>query len=194
MVELLLCTGNPGKLKEITEMLPGSYRFLLLKDAGLPDELPETGVTLEANALQKARFAFDRTGLHCVADDTGLEVDALGGAPGVLSARYAGEAKDPVANMNKLMQQMEGMEDRSAGFRTVIALVGPDGERTFEGEVRGTIATSPRGSGGFGYDPIFIPHMSDLTFAELDPKRKNAISHRGMAVWKLVRYLEERYR
>lgn len=194
MVELLLCTGNPGKLKEIVDMFPAHCRLLLLKDAGLPEELPETGTTLEANALQKARFAYARTGLRCVADDTGLEVDPLGGRPGVLSARYAGEAKDPVANMKKLLQEMEGMDDRSARFRTVIALVGPDGERTFEGSVLGTIAVSPRGHGGFGYDPIFIPLMSDLTFAELDPVRKNAISHRGMAVWKLVRYLEEHYR
>lgn len=193
-MELLLCTGNPGKLKEIVDMLPPRFRFRSLKDAGLPDELPETGATLEANALQKARFAFERTGLHCVADDTGLEVNALGGDPGVVSARYAGEAKDPVANMNKLIQQLEGANDRSARFRTVIALVGPDGERTFEGEVHGSIATSPSGNGGFGYDPIFLPQMSELTFAELDPARKNAISHRGMAIRELVRYLEEHYR
>ncbi|HMC97232.1 MAG TPA: RdgB/HAM1 family non-canonical purine NTP pyrophosphatase, partial [Flavobacteriales bacterium] len=165
-----------------------------LKDAGLPAELPETGATLEANALQKARFAFERTGSMCIADDTGLEVDALNGDPGVRSARYAGEAKDPLANMVLLLSKMAGRTDRGARFRTVIALVGRDGERTFEGEVRGTITTVPRGQGGFGYDPVFLPHMSELTFAELDPARKNAVSHRGMAVWKLVRYLEEHYR
>jgi XTP/dITP diphosphohydrolase len=193
-MELLLCTGNAGKINEILALLPSRFSVRSLEDAGLPNELPETGVTLEANALQKARFAFERTGAVCVADDTGLEVDALDGAPGVRSARYAGETKDPLANMAQLLEEMDGRSDRGARFRTVIALVGTDGEHTFEGEVRGAITTAPRGNGGFGYDPVFLPHMSDLTFAELDATRKNAISHRGMAVWKLVRFLEERYR
>ena len=193
-MELLLCSGNPGKVAEIIALLPARFTVRSLSDLGLPLDLPETGATLEANALEKARFAFERTGLLCVADDTGLEVDALGGEPGVWSARYAGPAKDPAANMEKVLAALEGAVDRSARFRTVIALVGADGEQIFEGEVRGTMTTSARGTGGFGYDPIFMPHMSDLTFAELDPARKNAISHRGMAVWKLVRFLEERYR
>jgi len=193
-VQLLLCTGNAGKLGEIRALLPARFVLRSLEQMGLPTDLPETGATLEANALQKARFAFERTGFVCVADDTGLEVAALDGAPGVYSARYAGGSKDPVANMAKVLAQLEGCEDRSARFRTVVALVDAQGEHTFEGEVRGMITTEPRGKGGFGYDPIFRPHMSDLTFAELDPASKNAISHRGMAVWKLVRYLEERYR
>ncbi|MEO8590469.1 MAG: RdgB/HAM1 family non-canonical purine NTP pyrophosphatase [Flavobacteriales bacterium] len=193
-MELLLCTGNAGKINEILALLPSRFSVRSLEDAGLPIELPETGATLEANALEKARFAFERTGSVCIADDTGLEVDALNGSPGVRSARYAGEAKDPAANMVKLLAELEGRSERSARFRTVIALVSADGEHTFEGEVRGSIATEPHGDKGFGYDPIFLPHMSDLTFAELDAARKNAISHRGMAVWKLVRFLEEHYR
>jgi XTP/dITP diphosphohydrolase len=189
MPRYLLCTGNPGKAAELRALLPVGIELVTLTEAGLPTDLPETGDTLEANALQKARYAHERTGLPCIADDTGLEVDALNGAPGVLSARYAGEAKDPAANMAKLLHELQGVTDRSARFRTVIALVDGEGERTFEGEVRGTITEAPRGTGGFGYDPVFLPEMSDLTFAELDPRRKNAISHRGMAVWKLVRAL-----
>ena len=194
MRRFLLCTGNPGKAAELRALLPPSLEIVTLTEAGLPTDLPETGDTLEANALQKARFAFERTGLPCIADDTGLEVEALDGAPGVYSARYAGEAKDPAANMARLLSELEGSADRRARFRTVIALVSTDGEHTFEGEVQGTITQGPRGTGGFGYDPIFLPEMSDLTFAELDPMRKNAISHRGRAVWKLARFLDERYR
>lgn len=194
MERFLLCTGNPGKAVELRALLPRTVEVVTLTEAGLPTDLPETGNTLEANALQKARYAFERTGLPCIADDTGLEVDALNGAPGVYSARYAGEAKDPAANMAKLLHELDGSDDRGARFRTVIALVTAEGEHTFEGEVRGTITNEPRGSGGFGYDPVFLPEMSDLTFAELDPMRKNAVSHRGRAVWKLARFLDERYR
>ncbi len=189
MSRYLLCTGNPGKAAELRALLPTGLELITLAEAGLPSDLPETGDTLEANALQKARFAHERTGLPCIADDTGLEVDALDGAPGVLSARYAGAAKDPAANMAKLLDELHGAQDRTARFRTVIALVASSGEHTFEGEVRGTITEAPRGKGGFGYDPVFLPEMSDLTFAELDARRKNAISHRGKAVWKLVRFL-----
>nr|MBP9080787.1 RdgB/HAM1 family non-canonical purine NTP pyrophosphatase [Flavobacteriales bacterium] len=162
-----------------------------LRDAGLPTDLPETGHTFAANALQKARFAFERTGMPCIADDSGLEVDALNGAPGVYSARYAGQAKDDRANMAKLLHELGGVTNRKARFRTVIALIDASGEHLFEGEVRGTITTEPRGANGFGYDPVFLPEMSELTFAELDPVRKNAISHRGHAVWKLVRFLTD---
>lgn len=182
----LLCTGNPGKATELRQLLPPGIELATLAEAGLPADLPETGDTLEANALQKARYAHERTGMPCIADDTGLEVDALDGAPGVHSARYAGEAKDPAANMARLLRELHGRHDRTARFRTVIALVGSDGEQVFEGEVRGTITDAARGTGGFGYDPVFLPEMSDLTFAELDAGRKNAISHRGRAVRKLV--------
>ncbi|MBP6311340.1 MAG: RdgB/HAM1 family non-canonical purine NTP pyrophosphatase [Flavobacteriales bacterium] len=194
MTELLLCTGNPGKLVELKELLPASFKLLMLTDVGLPTDLPETGRTLEENALQKARFAFERTGLTCIADDTGLEVNALGGAPGVFSARYAGGSKEPMANMTKLLQELEGNADRSARFRTVMALVSKVGEYEFVGEVKGNITEAARGNSGFGYDPIFLPEMSDLTFAELESKQKNAISHRGNAVWKLVRFLQEQGR
>lgn len=191
MPQLLLCTGNAGKLAELRALLPG-MELLSLPEVGLPTDLPETGDTFAANALQKARFAHERTGLPCIADDSGLEVDALQGAPGVYSARYAGAAKDAGANMAKLLRELEGFTDRSARFRTVIALIDAQGEHLFEGEVCGTITTAARGSNGFGYDPVFLPVMSDLTFAELDAKRKNAISHRGHAVWKLVRFLSDR--
>lgn len=193
-MDLLLCTGNAGKLAELRALFPPTFRLRTLAEAGLPTDLPETGDTLEANALEKARFAFARTGLACIADDTGLEVDALGGAPGVYSARYAGEARDAGANMVRLLRELEGKADRDARFRTVIALVEPTGEHTFEGIVRGRIATAPRGSHGFGYDPVFLPAFSDLTFAEMDARAKNAVSHRAQALWKLVRYLSERER
>ena len=193
-MRLLLCTGNPGKLAELKALLPARAELLTLQEAGLPADLPETGATLEANALQKARFARERSGLACIADDTGLEVAALHGAPGVHSARYAGEARDPAANMRKLLESLEGRTDRRARFRTVIALIDDDGEHLFEGVVNGTITSGPRGSGGFGYDPLFLPEMSDLTFAELPPEKKNAISHRGRAVWKLAEFLSERTR
>lgn len=182
----LLCTGNPGKAAELRALLPAHIELISLADVDLPTDLPETGATLEVNALQKARYAFERTGLPCIADDTGLEVNALNGAPGVLSARYAGGAKDSEANMRKLLRELHGQEDRGARFRTVIAMVGGNGERIFEGEVRGTITEAPKGHGGFGYDPVFVPEGESLTFAELDAVRKNAISHRGRAVRKLV--------
>ncbi|MBS1570421.1 MAG: RdgB/HAM1 family non-canonical purine NTP pyrophosphatase [Bacteroidetes bacterium] len=188
----VLCTGNPGKVAELRAMLPASLELLSLKEAGLPADLPETGHTFAANALQKARFAFERTGLPCIADDSGLEVEALGGAPGVDTAYYAGPQKDDKANVAKLLHALQGAEDRRARFRTVIALVEAEGEHLFEGEVRGTITREERGTNGFGYDPVFLPEMSDLTFAELDAVRKNAISHRGHAVWKLVRFLAGR--
>lgn len=194
MAKLLLCTGNHGKIAELRAMLPDDLELMGLAEAGLPSDLPETGDSFTANALQKARFAFEHTGLTCIADDSGLEVNALSGAPGVYSARYAGEEKNDRANMAKLLREMDGLDDRSARFRTVVALIDASGEYTFEGEVRGAITKEPRGSNGFGYDPIFLPEMSDLTFAELDAKMKNAISHRGQAVWKLARFLSERQR
>ena len=191
-MQLLLCTGNPGKVTELRALLPGGMDLLSLTDAGLPLDLPETGDSFAANALEKARFAFERTGLTCIADDSGLEVDALGGAPGVYSARYAGPAKKDADNIAKLLRELAGKDDRSARFRTVVALIDAEGEHLFEGEVRGSITTEPRGTNGFGYDPVFLPEMSDLTFAELDAKMKNAIRHRGQAVWKLARFLSER--
>ncbi len=185
----VLCTGNPGKAAELRALLPAHIELITLAETGLPLDLPETGDTLEANALQKARFAFERTGLPCIADDTGLEVPSLGNAPGVYSARYAGETKDPAANMAKLLRELEGEADRSARFRTVIALVDRDGEHTFEGEVSGRIAEALCGTGGFGYDPVFVPENESRTFAELSAAEKNRISHRGRAVRELVNWL-----
>lgn len=192
--DLVLCTGNPGKVAELRTLLPPALRVVGLQDVGMPTDLPENGVTLQANAEEKARFVFERVGIPCIADDTGLEVDALGGAPGVFSARYAGADKDAGANMRKLLRELHGVDDRRARFRTVIAYVDAEGTRFFEGEVEGSITEVPRGTGGFGYDPVFLPHMSTLTFAELDAVRKNAISHRGQAMWRLQRWLSEHQR
>ncbi len=192
-MRMVLCTGNEGKVAELRALLPPGIEIIGLAEAGIPKELPENGHTLVANALEKARFAHERCGLPCLADDTGLEVDALNGDPGVRSARYAGEAKSAAANMQRLLNEMEGATDRSARFRTVIAWVSRADEQVFEGMVEGTIALAPRGSGGFGYDPVFIPVGSTLTFAEMDVEAKNRISHRARAVEKAVAFLRSRY-
>lgn len=192
--EIVLCSGNPGKIKEFEVLLPPGIRLRSLAELGMPSDLPETGDTLEANAEEKARYVFERTGLPCMADDTGLEVLALGGAPGVLSARYAGPAKDAAANMALLLRNLDGMADRSARFRTVIAYVDVRGLKCVEGEVKGVIIETPRGTGGFGYDPVFLPEMSDLTFAELPLAKKNAVSHRAQAMWRLAKWLDEHHR
>jgi XTP/dITP diphosphohydrolase len=189
MDKLILCSGNEGKVAELRALLPKRITLLSLADVHLPKDLPETGDTLEANALQKARFAHARTGLPCVADDTGLEVDALGGAPGVYSARFAGESRDAEANMTKLLEELRLHTDRSARFRTVLALVTDQGENTFEGTVEGSIGRIRKGTNGFGYDPIFIPEGCIETFAELDPALKNSMSHRGRAVQRLIAHL-----
>lgn len=181
-MRLLLCTGNPGKAEELRLLLPAGTELITLAEAGLPADLPETGDTLEANALQKARFAHARTGLPCLADDTGLEVTALHGAPGVRSARYAGPAKDPVANMQRLLDELSAAHDRSARFRTVIAYVADGMERVFEGAVEGAITRQPQGDGGFGYDPIFMPSGHQRTFAEMSVQEKNSMSHRAAAM------------
>lgn len=179
---LVLCTGNTGKVAELRALLGTTVEVLTLSDVGLPPDLPETGDTLHANALQKARYAYACCGLACLSDDTGLEVDALNGAPGVFSALYAGEAKDPVANMARLLQEMSDHTDRTARFRTVLALVTASEEHTFDGTVEGSITHAPRGSGGFGYDPIFQPIGHHRTFAEMDAATKNSMSHRARAM------------
>ncbi|MCB0768785.1 MAG: RdgB/HAM1 family non-canonical purine NTP pyrophosphatase [Flavobacteriales bacterium] len=189
MPSLLLCSGNPGKLVELRALLPREIDVLSLADVGLASDLPENGGTLLANALEKARFAFAHAGLPCLADDTGLEVDALSGRPGVRSARYAGEAKDPYANMELLLRELERADDRSARFRTVLALVTADGEHTFEGIVEGEIAKAPSGKGGFGYDPVFRPKGFTTTFAEMDAATKNSIGHRGRAMRSFLEFL-----
>ncbi len=186
MRKLVLCTGNAGKVDEMRAMLPQDIQVLSLAEVDLPADLPESGTTLEANALEKARFAHERTGLPCLADDSGLEVDALNGTPGVYSARYAGEARDPALNMAKLLRELEGKADRKARFRTVLALVDGQRELFFEGTVEGEITETSAGEGGFGYDPIFRPEGHGATFAQMDRAAKNAVSHRGRAIRKLL--------
>ena len=184
--KIVFATNNKNKLAEIREMLAGSgVEILSLGDIGCHDDIPETAATLEGNALQKARYIYDKYGLSCFADDTGLEVDALGGAPGVYSARYAGgEGHDSEANMAKLLVGLDGKSDRRARFRTVVALIIDEEEgreELFEGIVTGEITREKRGGGGFGYDPVFRPDGYDKTFAELGHEVKNRISHRSEA-------------
>ncbi|MBK7384375.1 MAG: RdgB/HAM1 family non-canonical purine NTP pyrophosphatase [Flavobacteriales bacterium] len=188
-MRIVLCTGNPGKVAELRALLPVRIELVTLGELGIPGDLPESGETLEENALQKARYVFERCGLPCLSDDTGLAVEALGGAPGVHSARYAGTARDADANMDRLLRELEGVKDRSAAFRTVLALVGPEGEQLFEGSVHGRIGEKPIGKGGFGYDPIFLPQGSSRTFAEMDAEAKNRISHRALAMEKFLDWI-----
>lgn len=191
-MELVLCTRNPGKVAELAALLPSNFRVLGPDEVGVTGELPETGDTLEANAVQKARWVHDRCGLPCIADDTGLEVDALNGAPGVHSARYAGEDRDPRANMHKLLHALEGRSDRTARFRTVIALIEDGREHLFHGVVEGRILAAPRGTGGFGYDPLFAPEGEERSFAEMTSEEKNRISHRARATAALLDHLRGR--
>lgn len=188
---LVFATNNEHKLREVRQMLPAEIDVKSLNDIGLHDDIPETALTLEGNAELKARYVSERFGgCDVFADDTGLEVEALGGAPGVFSARYAGPGHDSKANMEKLLGELQGADNRRARFRTVIALI-RDGElQTVEGIVNGTIALAPRGSDGFGYDPIFIPDETPgRSFAEMTPDEKNTISHRGRAMQALKRIL-----
>ena len=191
-MRIVFATNNKNKLAEIREMLAGSgIEVLSLADIGCHDDIPETADTLEGNALQKARYIHEKYQMNCFADDTGLEVTALGGAPGVYSARYAGgKGHDSEANMAKLLAELEGKADRTARFRTVVALITDDGEKLFDGIVTGCITEERRGGEGFGYDPIFRPDGYDKTFAELGHEVKNKISHRARAVAKLIDHLK----
>lgn len=189
-MKIVFATGNHNKLKELEDILPQGLQLLGLHDIGIFEEIPEDQDTLEGNAIQKAEYVFNKTGLRCFADDTGLEVMALNGAPGVLSARYAGPAKEANANMAKLMSEMEDVEDRRAQFRTVIALVGPEGCQTFEGTVEGFIQSTSSGAHGFGYDPIFRPEGANISFAEMTMQEKNKLSHRARAFQKLLEHFE----
>ena len=191
-MKLYFATNNIYKLKEVQEVVGDSFQIESMRSLGINEDIPEDQQTLEGNALQKARFLYDRTGESCFADDTGLEVDALNGAPGVYSARYAGEAKNSLDNMALLLKNMSGIQHRKARFRTVIALILDGKEYLFEGVVNGTIAEEPRGTAGFGYDPLFVPDGYSTTFAEMDSEAKNAISHRGRAVEKLAAFLLKR--
>lgn len=188
MRKLIFATHNEHKLKEIRQILPG-WKIQGLHEIGLYDEIAENGTTLEANAEIKAEYVFAKTGEACFADDTGLEVEALNGAPGILSARYAGDQHDFKANIDKLLSEMDGIENRKARFRTVICLIIDDKKQFFEGIVEGKITKSPKGSEGFGYDPVFVPDGYELSFAEMSASEKNAISHRGKAMKDLQDYL-----
>ena len=185
---LVFATNNAHKLDEVRSILGSRFTVKSLKEIGCEADIPETADTLEGNALMKARFLYEKYGVDCFADDTGLEVTALGGAPGVHTARYAGN-HDSEANMNKLLNELEKKSDRSAQFRTVIALIIEGKEFLFEGIVKGTIAKEKAGDGGFGYDPIFIPDGFTQTFSQMGYDSKNHISHRALAVEKLFNYL-----
>jgi len=192
MHELIFVTNNRHKLSEIRQISGPEFRINSLAETGFTENIEETADTLEGNALIKARHIHALTGADCFADDTGLEVDALGGAPGVYSARYAGEKATYTDNVNKLLEAMGGMENRGARFRTVIALILDNREYLFDGTVEGTIVRECRGSEGFGYDPVFLPEGHSETFAEMDAVMKNGISHRGRAVEALLRFLHEK--
>lgn len=194
MKKLVFATNNPHKLEEIRAILGSKLEILSLADIGCDADIPETAETLEGNALMKAHYVYDNYKLDCFADDTGLEVDALHGLPGVHTARYAyPDRHDPEANMIKLLEALRENNDRNARFRTVIALIEKGKEHLFEGVVEGVIAREKSGTQGFGYDPVFIPEGNSKTFAELGEDIKNTISHRARAVQKLAEYLASRH-
>ncbi len=188
---IVAATNNQHKLSEIRPLLEPDFDILSLADIGCHDELPETGTTLESNSLEKAAYVYEHFGMPCFADDTGLEVEALAGAPGVYSARYAGPQRNSEDNIDLLLKNLSGNPNRKARFRTVITLIGIDAVQFFEGMVTGMITESQAGNGGFGYDPVFLPDGSSRTMAEMTLAEKNAISHRSRAVQKLVAYLKQ---
>ena len=192
MRTLIFSTNNKHKIHEVRELIGSDIVLKSLADVGLEGDIPETSDTLQGNALQKAQWVWERTGNDCFADDTGLEVEALGGAPGVYSARYAGEHCSFDDNINKLLAAMEGNTNRRACFRTVICLIEQGMPRYFEGRVDGVILTERYGNEGFGYDPIFMPDRFAVSFAEMPLEVKNKISHRGQAVQKLCDYLSQK--
>lgn len=198
-MKIVFATGNMGKLREAQGILGEGFELVTPAQIGLLEDIPETGDTLQANSLIKAKYIYDHTGCNCFADDTGLEVDALGGAPGVHTARYAGESKDPGANMDRLLSELEGRTDRTARFRTSVTLIIGGETFFFDGVLEGHIALSKSGGRGFGYDPVFIPERTasgpnteSLTLAMLSDKEKNDISHRGKAMRAMAEFLKNR--
>jgi len=187
---LVFATNNQHKLREVTDIVSDGFHIVSLSEIGCYEDIPETADTLEGNALLKAFYVKNNYGVDCFADDTGLEVEALGGAPGVYSARYAGPTHNSGDNIRKLLHAMAGQSNRKARFRTVIALILKDTEYLFEGIINGHIIESPRGTNGFGYDPVFVPDGYSETFAELSETAKNAISHRAIAVQQLAGFLK----
>ena len=193
MIEIVFATNNPNKLKEVQAQLPKGIQLVSLEDIGCTEDIPETQNTIEGNALQKANYIKSKYNRDCFADDTGLEVDALDGAPGVHSARYAGPEKKAENNIKKLLNALENEPNRAAQFKTVIALHFKEKLIQFEGICRGEITHAQKGSGGFGYDPIFKPLVKEQTFAELTLEEKNAIGHRGIAVAQLIEFFKQNH-
>ncbi|HNZ72242.1 MAG TPA: non-canonical purine NTP diphosphatase [Prolixibacteraceae bacterium] len=193
MIKLVFATNNQHKLNEVRNMLGENFELVSLEDIGCTEDIAETSKTLEGNASQKAHYVYDNYGLNCFADDTGLEVEALGMAPGVYSARYAGPQRNSIDNMNRLLTELDKIKNRKARFRTVISLIINGNEMLFEGIVDGEILHQPIGQLGFGYDPVFKPEGFSTSFAEMDLVLKNSISHRGKAFEKLIHYLKNNY-
>jgi XTP/dITP diphosphohydrolase len=193
MYQLVFATNNEHKLRELREILRNEFNLLSLSDIACSEEIPETGNTLEANASEKSRYIWERYSIDCFSDDTGLEIAALNNAPGVRSARYAGEERNAEENVAKVLEELNGVVNRKACFRCIISLIIKGREFLFEGRVDGEILQEKRGSAGFGYDPIFAPDGFQQSFAEMNPDLKNSMSHRGRAVEKLVRFLLEEY-
>ena len=191
MIELYLATQNKHKIEELSTLLGNHFLIKSISELGVIDDIPETGKTLAENSRQKAQFIADRFGVTCLSDDSGLEVDCLGGLPGVFSARFAGEPKNDLANSNKLIIEMSKYADRSARFVTVLTFHQNGQFRQFEGEIRGEIVLSPRGSHGFGYDPLFQPENESRTFAEMTLSEKNLIAHRARALHKFKAFADE---
>jgi XTP/dITP diphosphohydrolase len=191
-MDLIFATNNEHKVAEIQSLLNGVFNVISLKEAGILIDIPEPHPTLQENAAEKARTIHQLTGKSCFSEDTGLEVDALKGEPGVKSARYAGEDKSFQKNIDRLLVNLEGTSDRSAQFRTVVCLILDGKQHFFEGICRGHILSAPRGDEGFGYDPVFVPEGDDRTFAEMNMAEKNQYSHRAKAVQKLVAFLKQR--
>ena len=188
-MKLVFATNNPNKIKEVQSLIPSHITLLSLKDIGCIEEVPETQLTIKGNAIQKVEYIKEQYGFDCFADDTGLEVAALNGEPGVFSARYAGEQRDANDNMNKLLNKLQDKPNRHAQFKTVVALHLNNKLQTFTGICEGVIASTKKGDSGFGYDPIFKPNGYDQTFAEMELSLKNKIGHRGIAVAELVGFL-----
>jgi XTP/dITP diphosphohydrolase len=192
-MEFVFATNNRHKLEEVNKLLGNKMNILSLQDIHCNEDIPEEQPTLEGNALQKARYIYKKYGKNVFADDTGLEVEAIDWMPGVMSARYAGEEKNSMKNMNKLLEQLNGVKNRFAQFRTVIALIIDGKEFTFEGKIIGKIINEKRGEQGFGYDPIFLPEGYNKTFAELPLSEKNKISHRARAINNLVNFIKSNF-
>jgi len=190
MIELVFATNNQHKLSELSKIIGEKFHLLSLKDINCLDDIPETADTLDGNAALKAHFIWEKYQMNCFADDTGLEIDALNGQPGVYSARYAGEEQNSEANLTKVLEEMTGIKNRKARFRTVICLILDGKEHYFEGIVNGSLRSERQGKDGFGYDPIFVPDGYNKTFAEMDMAVKNKISHRGLATEKLLNFLK----